>query len=89
MSGRRPLPLIGCVPPPGYWALPQRSSRTPGPSGKSAGRAARIELAFPAGQLALLDDQHTDAAVTMDDPDAGQDEDYGIEQVANGWLRQH
>lgn len=45
-------------------------------------RAARIELAFPTARLAMLmDDQHTDSAVTMDDPDADPDEDGGMEQV--------
>ncbi|MEU9480782.1 hypothetical protein [Streptomyces sp. NPDC048191] len=52
---------------------------------------ARIELAFPADRLAmLLDDQHTDAAVTMDDPDSDQGEDGGIEQIeahaAGAWA---
>ncbi|WP_153547626.1 hypothetical protein [Streptomyces sp. RB17] len=54
-------------------------------------RVARIELAFPADRLALLlEDQHTEGAVTMDDPDADQDEDGGIEQVeahaAGAWA---
>jgi hypothetical protein len=51
---------------------------------------ARIELAFTAGRMEPLLDDHSAGAVTMDDPDAEPDECGGTEQVeahaAGAWA---